>query len=328
MIQRCIEPHILLRSDASVVRWLSEVNWVINLKSIRKKIRNCLTILCVGCLVVFGFSAGFSGCMSFRTEPEVLKTEFLEEGLVAPKFDIVTSDDDWSIHMATVEGEFDWTVVFVHGSPGSLDAFISFLKNDELRSRVRLVSVDRPGFGLSDPGEAVPSIEEQAFRIRHALVQKGIEGNVILVGHSLGGAVVARIAVDYPELARGLILVAPSVDPDLVGRRWYNYLAKFPLVYWGLSRDWKNSNDEIYPLREQMELLKNRLDTLSESVIVIQGMKDRLVHPENADFIERELRGAERLDVWRIEDMNHFVPWTHPELIERAIYQLLEEVER
>jgi pimeloyl-ACP methyl ester carboxylesterase len=37
----------------------------------------------------------------------------------------------------------------------------------------------------------------------------------ILVGHSLGGPVAARLAMDYPDEVGGLILVAPSIDPEL-----------------------------------------------------------------------------------------------------------------
>jgi pimeloyl-ACP methyl ester carboxylesterase len=35
-------------------------------------------------------------------------------------------------------------VVFVHGSPGSWDAFIGFFKDSLLVGKARLISVDRP----------------------------------------------------------------------------------------------------------------------------------------------------------------------------------------
>jgi pimeloyl-ACP methyl ester carboxylesterase len=38
---------------------------------------------------------------------------------------------------------------------------------------------------------------------------------VILVGHSLGGPLIARMTMDYPELIDGLVFVAGSVAPKL-----------------------------------------------------------------------------------------------------------------
>jgi pimeloyl-ACP methyl ester carboxylesterase len=56
---------------------------------------------------------------------------------------------------------------------------------------------------------------------------------------------------------------------------------------------------------------------------VIQGEKDMLVHPKNADFAERMLVNSKSLKVVRVDTMNHFVPWSHPQLIKKAIEESL-----
>src|SRR5262245_40732336 len=53
-------------------------------------------------------------------------------------------------------------VLFVHGSPGSLSAFIDFLADTALLSKAELITVDRPGFGSSNFGYAEPSLQKQA----------------------------------------------------------------------------------------------------------------------------------------------------------------------
>jgi pimeloyl-ACP methyl ester carboxylesterase len=59
--------------------------------------------------------------------------------------------------------------------------------------------------------------------------------------------------------------------------------------------------------------------------IVIQGKKDVLVDPRNAAFAKRMITNAE-VTVIEVEGMNHFVPWTNPELIQHAVLQLLSEL--
>ncbi len=59
-------------------------------------------------------------------------------------------------------------------------------------------------------------------------------------------------------------------------------------------------------------------------VKVIQGKKDDLVSPANADFAKKMLVNAASVDFILKDDMNHFVPWQHPELIRQAILELLD----
>jgi len=271
--------------------------------------------------VVLLVGSGFSGCMSFSITDKEAAERFRVRNLDPPLLESKETDPG-TIHMASV-GEGGNTIVFVHGSPGSWSAFIGFLMDEDLRSLGRLISVDRPGFGQSKPLKAVPSIEEQSRRISSALKQSGVSSDAILVGHSLAGPVIARMALDYPELVKGLVLVAPSMDPDLEKRKWYNYVGKFPLVKWSISKDWANSNDEIFPHKGELIDLADRLPWIQVPTIVIQGMEDKLVPPGNADYVEDRMTGVDQLKVWRIEGLNHFVPWRRPDLIVKAIEELL-----
>src|SRR5579871_2707846 len=53
-------------------------------------------------------------------------------------------------------------VIFVHGSPGSLSAFIDFMGDTALLKRAQLITVDRAGFGESNFGYAEKSLHKQA----------------------------------------------------------------------------------------------------------------------------------------------------------------------
>ncbi|MBD5780607.1 alpha/beta hydrolase [Pelagicoccus sp. NFK12] len=266
----------------------------------------------------FAVSMVFSGCMSLRMPEEEIRELFAERGQAAPVY-FEHQDEQGSVFLARAGG--GPTLVFVHGSPGSWDNFAHLLSDEELSSQFTVVSVDRPGFGETRPNGSEPSISMQAKRIRDAVVASGVALPAIWVGHSLGGPVVAELAVDYPESVAGMILVAPSMDPDLEERKWFNWVGKFPLVRWGLSREWRNSNDEIWPLRGELQELKPKLARVQVPTIVLQGDQDELVPKENADYVERVMpAGVVELRI--LEGVNHFIPWTRPGEIKRAVMDL------
>ena len=220
-------------------------------------------------------------------------------------------------------------VVFVHGSPGSLSAFISFMSDTTLLRHAQLISVDRPGFGYSNFGYAEPSLQKQAADLMPILEKNKGHRPIILVGHSLGGPVIVRMAMDYPELVDGLVLVAASVDPDLEpNETWFRAPLATPFLSWILPRSFRASNDEIYKLKPQLQAMLPDWNRVTASVIVIQGEKDSLVPAANAAFARKMLVNARSVDVVMKAGMDHFVPWSNPELIRDAVLQLIAKLQR
>jgi len=213
-------------------------------------------------------------------------------------------------------------VIFVHGSPGSLDAFLDFLADTTLLKKAHLISVDRPGFGESNFGNAEPSLKKQAALLKPILETHKNQRPIILVGHSLGGPVIARMAMDYPELVDGLVFVAGSIDPDLEPHEWFRAPLATPFLSWMIPRGIRASNDEIYKLKPELQEMLPLWSTIKAPVIFIQGGADQLVDPGNADFAKKKMTGTTVKLVLK-EDMNHFVPWSHPYLIKEAILQLI-----
>jgi pimeloyl-ACP methyl ester carboxylesterase len=216
-------------------------------------------------------------------------------------------------------------VIFFHGSPGSLSAFIDFMADSLLLKNAQLISVDRPGFGDSNFGRAQKSVKQQAAVLAPILEKYKQNRPIILVGHSLGGPVIARIAMDFPELVDGLVIVAGSIAPDLEPNEWFRAPLAMPIIKWVLPRSIRASNDEIYHLKGELQAMLPLWKNIRAKTIVIQGKKDVLVDPRNAAFAKRMITNAE-VTVIEVEGMNHFVPWTNPELIQHAVLQLLSEL--
>jgi pimeloyl-ACP methyl ester carboxylesterase len=214
-------------------------------------------------------------------------------------------------------------VIFVHGSPGSLSAFIDFLGDSSLLSKAQLISFDRPGFGYANFGNAEPSIQKQAELLKSVIAKNKNNRPVFLVGHSLGGPLIARVAMDYPDLVDGLIMVAPSIDPALEPKEWFRAPLATPFLRWILPRSFRASNDEIYQLRPELENMLPLWSLIVSPTIVIQGKKDRLVPYQNADFAKAKMVNA-TVTLVMVDSMDHFVPWSNPELIHHAIDDMIQ----
>lgn len=95
--------------------------------------------------------------------------------------------------------------VFVHGLAGSWRWWEPVV--ELLAPRLRIHLIDLPGFGSARSRRFVLG-EAPAFV--HGLVEEIGLGRPHLVGHSLGGAVCARVAALWPDSVGRLALVAPA----------------------------------------------------------------------------------------------------------------------
>ncbi len=264
-----------------------------------------------------------SGCFMFRMTSKSAEKYFLENN-VAAELDIY-SIGQRTINYVSIPNPTKPTILFFHGAPGSWSAFKEFLIDTTLVPIAGLVSVDRPGYGYSDFGMSEPSLSEQSKLLR-PLLERFADTPNILVGHSLGGPVIAKIAMDFPELVDGLILVAPSIDPDLEPEEdWFRTPMRSPFISWMIPTSFLVTNEEIYFLEEELRKMTEGWQSIKIPVTVIQGGEDMLVHPANADFAERVLINSEDVDLILKEEVNHFIPWNQPELIRSAIIEMIKK---
>ena len=204
-------------------------------------------------------------------------------------------------------------VVFVHGTPGSASAWKDYIQN--VPSGFNFLAIDRPGFGASSHS-AVPELGRQADALVSLLPDDG--GKAILVGHSLGGPIIARAAVDFPDRVGALVIVAGSLDPGLEKINPLQYVGRWWPVSKMLPGSLYNSNLEIFALKAELELLKQDLARITIPVIIVHGTKDRLVPYENVAYMKQAMTNA-ALEVVTLEGQNHFLPWNSKDIVDEAI---------
>ena len=235
-------------------------------------------------------------------------------GAIAGASEVRRLGDIEYVEVAPPAGEARQLLVFVHGTPGSLRAFRSYLTDPQLRERFHMISVSRVGWAAGADFKE-PSLAAQAAALQPILELDRSGRGAILMGHSYGGPVIARAAMDYTELVGGLVFVATTGDPELSGPRWYNRL-----TYWWpefvLGDRLMGANDEIMAVQEQLREMLPEWEKLTMPALIVQGDDDSLVYPENADFLHRQLADSRLLP--RLGG-DHFILWGDMPVIRDAI---------
>jgi pimeloyl-ACP methyl ester carboxylesterase len=102
--------------------------------------------------------------------------------------------------------------LYVHGLGGSSNNWSALMA--QLEGSVDSEAIDLPGFGHSaPPDDGDYSVSGHARAVVRYLDATG-RGPVHLIGNSLGGAIVTRVAAARPDLVRTLSMVSPAL-PEL-----------------------------------------------------------------------------------------------------------------
>lgn len=246
-------------------------------------------------------------------------------------------------------------VVCVHGWACSVYSF-DFLLPLLAREGARAIAIDLPGHGLSDmPGDpAQYTIDALVHSVLDTIDVLGI-ARAVLVGHSMGGPIVAQLTVIAPERVSGLALLAPAgfggeasvrvgrmLTPRIVAPvlpylvpRWSIRLVfafTFGRLYHPTPRDideyWAPTQFPAF-VHAQWDLL-HRFDwragadgsfaTISAPAVVIDGTEDHFVVRRWVKRYARTLRHARYLAV---EGSGHVVMQEAPEQVVEALRPLL-----
>ncbi|MEM9261179.1 MAG: alpha/beta hydrolase, partial [Bacteroidota bacterium] len=256
--------------------------------------------------------------LKMRYEPEALLADLEQRGITTGELKQTTFQDNTLQYLKIGQDIAKPTVVFLHGSPGALSAFQPYYTDSLLLAKCNLISLDRPGFGYSNFGVAEPSLEQQAAALAQVL-SEGPKSKVILVGHSMGGPVIARAAMDYPEQIHGLVMVAPAVSPALEPSNTWRRIVNFLPLRLFTPPALRVCNQEILPLKTELEEMLPNWAELRMPVTVVQGMEDALVPMGNASFVKEQMPSDSLVNIRYVEGGDHFILWSEVPLVRTEI---------
>lgn len=215
-------------------------------------------------------------------------------------------------------------LLLIHGAPGSWYGYLNLMEDPELQRYFQMVSVDRPGYGASDYGHPLNSLEDQS-RMLHAVLERYKHCRpIIVLGRSYGSPIAAQLAADYPELVDACVMLAPAIDPRLEKFWWFSPIGLLDGVRNLLPDALNVATDEKYSHRRELRKLEQLLPKISTPTTVIQGGDDDLVDPRNILYAEKMLQNAPARMVF-IPGQSHHISRQRPDLVKKYVLMHLEE---
>jgi pimeloyl-ACP methyl ester carboxylesterase len=175
-----------------------------------------------------------------------------------------------------------WKIVVVTGTPSWPEYWAPTIA--KLGLDREMIVADRPGFALSEPRQAVTSIEWQAEALS-ALLDGPANQKVVLIGQSYGGPIATLLAAMRPDKVKGLVLMSAFFGdrgPTVRRLDGMGSLAR-PV----LPRDLKNSLLEIRNQKPQIPNALQALSKLDVPIVVLHGDKDTFVRLAAAEKLAK-----------------------------------------
>lgn len=270
-------------------------------------------------LFFIGWLVMAQSCMKFRISDSKAKKEFAEKGISCSFITINVNGTE--LHYVKTGADSLPTLFFVHGSPGNWDAFKAYMMDSMLRVKFRIISIDRPGFGYSDFGTAY-HLQEQSDLIASIIKKENNHKAVHLVGHSIGGPVIVKLAQDHPEEIASLTILAGSISPYEEPKEYWRYVFSYTPLDYLLPGAFRPSNDEIVYFKKDLYRLDKMYNKLTMPVMFIHGSADKFVTEKNVAYGAKKLSFNTAVDSIIIPGANHFIPWEHFDIIRKHLLSL------
>ena len=95
------------------------------------------------------------------------------------------------------------TFVFIHGFGGQAEQWHYQMQKFAVENRV--IALDMRGHGLSDKAGSGYDMPQLVSDLETALTLLKVKGKNVLVGHSMGGAIVTEYALKHPDRIEKLV---------------------------------------------------------------------------------------------------------------------------
>jgi pimeloyl-ACP methyl ester carboxylesterase len=208
------------------------------------------------------------------------------------------------------------TLVLLHGLGGNLDFWAGAVPR--LRQHFQVLRVDVAGFGKSDRPEGPYSLELWAEHLAKLLRSLDIE-RAIIMGLSMGGAIVQRFGLDYPELTEALVILSTSSEVNESRSRWWE--ARAERIESGVEPVPEGNDPRAYAAACRAVGRYNMtrdLARITVPVLVMVGEKDTMTPPGGSVIISRNIPGAE---LHILKDCGHHVFQEKPEEAFEILYR-------
>ena len=197
-------------------------------------------------------------------------------------------------------------------------------------------------------GTPCSNVQRYTDWLRGWLWSQGCQGDLILVGFTLGACIALQYALDYPEEVNGLVLMtvamrpkerAPGTlelrqraaeDPAVYQEWWKLQIGNMMFVDAELRKRLMECHAKVGPLSQLQDLVvidqfdvRDRISTLQPPLLLIRGLDDPGKPLEYELEIHQAVPGSRYL---KLEGAGHFPMAERPQDVNQAIDELLKSL--
>jgi len=245
--------------------------------------------------------------------------------------------DEKKIHYQIQKNEKDKAIIFIHGSGESSNIWKNQLK---LNINYSLIAIDLPSHNKSESFSKL-SLDLYVDVIKE-LVHSLKINEIILCGHSLGGAVIQSFYFKYPENVKALILCATGaklrVTPIILNslkNNYQEYLNSIPIgafyrktpkqIINEFLEEASKINPEIayadYSICDNFNVM-NKINLIDIPCLIIVGKADKLTPLKYSLYFRENIANSELVV---IEKAGHMVIIEKPNEVNKAIKEFIKD---
>jgi len=210
------------------------------------------------------------------------------------------------------------TLIFVHGSPGSVLDYGRYFKDSLINTKANILGYDRIGYGVKNAGEVKGTIAFE-LEILHDVMKDIPPEKIILIGYSYGGPVVLA----SPKPYKYKVSLASSINADLEPMFWMLNLYKWKLTRPLLPKLLKAASEEKYAHLSDLPNYEDKWNVSPSPVVNIHGNEDWIVPYENSVILEKKM-DENKFTMVTIDGGGHELIWSDFTLIKNEILKILQ----
>ncbi|MFX1319800.1 MAG: alpha/beta fold hydrolase [Promethearchaeota archaeon] len=232
------------------------------------------------------------------------------------------------------------SLLMIHGS---FSTHHLWDKQHPLAKHVQLVLLDLPGHGASDSLDGEITVQRFAQLLTRFIEKLDLQ-QAVPVGHSLGGAIALQLALDYPSLLGGLVLVGTGaklgVTPTTLEGLRTDFSTGVDLVIGQMGFASEADPRQVTLVKEEAKGcnpkigyadffacsqfdIRDRIQEIQVPTLVLVGDQDQLTPLKWSKWLATNIEKAE-LEI--IEQAGHYVMVEQPVQVNQAIASFIHKI--
>ena len=226
------------------------------------------------------------------------------------------------------------TLLFIHGAGGSHK-----LWEYQLNFFDHAIAVDLAGH---DVGAGRSTIDEYVEEVKRFCDENSLM-NIVMIGHSMGGGIAQKFALDYQEYLKAIVLVCSGaklrVSPQILAAVKKNHAQAIELIMKLAFSDKAPGEIRRRAAKEMMRIrpeviygdleacdkfdVMSRLKEIKVPTLIICGFEDRVTPVKYSEYLKNNILNS-RLEV--ISNAVHFVMLEKPEELNERLEMFIKEL--